>query len=416
MTLSIVIVNYNVRYFLEQCLRSIVPSAIGIVHEVIVVDNASTDGSREYLESRFQWVRFIWNRENRGFAVANNQGLAEARGQFILFLNPDTLLSEESLSSCIDHFRKNVKAGAIGIRMLDGSGRFLRESKRSFVTPMTAFYKLTGLARLFPRSPIFARYHQGHLDPLKNHQTEVLAGAFMMVRKSVLEKTGGFDERFFMYGEDIDLCYRIRQAGFENHYLSNPPIIHFKGESTSKHTLRYVRMFYGAMAIFARKHYGGWRAGFLTACIHVAIWLRALATVLLIPFRRHLMRFFRSIASLTTSVLDAATDGRGQILIAADTHQYQRIVNGIRSDAGSWIPGRIALEDRKHARTSKVDGIRNILRRMHARELIVSPPACTYTEFIGILDGIDIPCKFSISAVGSDSIISSGHASPVEES
>lgn len=238
----------------------------------------------------------------------------------------------------------------------------------------------------------------------------------MMVRKSVLDKTGGFDERFFMYGEDIDLCYRIRQAGYENHYLSNPPIIHFKGESTSKHTLKYVRMFYGAMAIFARKHYGSWRAGFFTACIHVAIWLRALATVLLIPFRRHLLRFFRSLSSLTTSVLDAGNDGRGQILIAAETHQYQRIVAGIRSDAGSWIPGRIALEDRKHARTSKVDGIRNILRRMHARELIVCPPACTYTEFIGILDGIDIPCRFSVSAVGTDSIISSGHATPVEES
>ncbi len=417
MTLSIVIVNYNVRYFLEQCLRSIVPSAIGIVHEVIVVDNASTDGSREYLEARFQWVRFIWNRENKGFAVANNQGLAESRGQFVLFLNPDTILSEECLSACIDHFRKHGKAGAIGIRMLDGSGKFLRESKRSFVTPLTAFYKLSGLSRLFPRSPVFARYHQGHLDPLKNHQTDVLAGAFMMVRRSVLDKTGGFDERFFMYGEDIDLCYRIREAGYENHYLSHPPIIHFKGESTSKHTLKYVRMFYGAMAIFAKKHYGGWRAGIFTACIHIAIWSRATATVILIPFRRHLMRFFRSLASLTTSVLDAHTDGRGQILIAAETHQYQRIVSGIKSDAGSWIPGRIALEDRKHqARTSKVEGIRNILKRMDARELIVCPPACTYAEIIGILDGIEIPCRFSICAVGSDGIISSGHASAVDES
>ena len=416
MTLSIVIVNYNVKYFVEQCLRSIVPSAVGIVHEVIVVDNASTDGSRAYLEPRFQWVRFIWNQQNRGFAVANNQALAEAKGQFVLFLNPDTIISEESLAACIDHFRKHVKAGAVGIRMLDGSGRFLRESKRSFVTPLTAFYKLSGLANLFPKSPVFARYHQGHLDPLKNHQTDVLAGAFMMVRRTVLEKTGGFDEQFFMYGEDIDLCYRIRKAGYENHYLSHPPIIHFKGESTSRHSLKYVRMFYGAMAIFAKKHYGGWKSGLFTASIHLAIWLRAIATVLVIPFRRHLSRFFKSLANLSTSILDTNADGRGQILIAADSIQYQRIVGGIKSDAGSWIPGRIALEDRKHARTSKVEGIRNILKRMHARELIICPPACSYAEIIGILDGIDTSCRFSISAVGSDSIVSSGQSGTVDES
>jgi hypothetical protein len=219
-----------------------------------------------------------------------------------------------------------------------------------------------------------------------------------------------------MYGEDIDLCYRIRQAGYENHYLSHPPIIHFKGESTSKHTLKYVRMFYGAMAIFAKKHYGGWRSGLFKTCIHFAIWTRAMASVLLIPFRRHVMRFLRSLASLSTSVLEPREEGRGQILIAADPLQYQRIVAGIKSDSGSWIPGRIAMEDRKHARTSKVDGIRNILKRMHARELIICPPACTYAEIIDILDGVEIPCRFSISAVGSDSIISSGQSGKVDES
>lgn len=415
MILSIVIVNYNVRYFLEQCLRSIVPSAIGIVHEVIVVDNASIDGSREYLESRFQWVKFIWNQENKGYAVANNQGLAISKGQFVLFLNPDTILSEDTLSTCLDHFRKNEKTGALGVRMIDGSGRFLRESKRSFITPMTAFYKLVGLAALFPKSPVFARYHLGHLDPHQKHQTDVLAGAFMMVRKSVLQKTGGFDEQFFMYGEDIDLSYRIRQAGFQNHYLPNPPIIHFKGESTRRHSLKYVRMFYGAMAIFARKHYGSWRAGFFTACIHLAIWLRAFVTLLLIPVRKHLIRTIKSLAGLTTSVKENLPEGRGQILIAADPLQYQRIVSGIKSDTDSWIPGRIALEDRKHAKTSKVEGIRNILKRMHAREIIVCPPACTYKEIISMLDGLELPCRLSISALGSDSIVSSGRSTPVEE-
>jgi GT2 family glycosyltransferase len=416
MILSIVIVNYNVRYFLEQCLRSIVPSTIGITHEVIVVDNASTDGSRDYLEPRFQWVNFIWNQENKGYAFANNQGLAVCKGQFVLFLNPDTILSEQSLSTCIDHFRDHGKAGALGIRMIDGYGRFLRESKRSFITPLTAFFKLVGLAALFPRSAVFARYHLGHLDPHQHHQTDVLAGAFMMVRMSVLQITGGFDEQFFMYGEDIDLSYRIRQAGFENHYLPKPPIIHFKGESTRRHSLKYVRMFYGAMAIFARKHYGSWRAGFFTACIHLAIWLRAFVTLLLIPIRRHLVRSFKSVAGLTTSVLEKVPEGRGQILIAADPLQYQRIVSGIKSDKGSWIPGRIALEDRKHAKTSKVEGIRNILKRMDAREIIMCPPACSYSEIIQILDGLELPCRLSISALGSDSIVSSGLATSVEES
>jgi GT2 family glycosyltransferase len=416
MTLSIVIVNYNVRYFLEQCLRSIVPSSIGIAHEVIVVDNASTDGSREYLEPRFQWVKFIWNQENKGYAVANNQGLAVSKGQFVLFLNPDTILSEQGLSTCIEHFRKHVKAGALGVRMIDGSGRFLRESKRSFITPLTAFYKLVGLSAIFPRSSFFARYHLGHLDPHQHHQIDVLAGAFMMVRKSVLQKTGGFDEQFFMYGEDIDLSYRIRKAGFENHYLPNPSIIHFKGESTRRHSLKYVQMFYGAMAIFARKHYGSWRAGFFTACIHLAIWMRAFVTLLLIPLRRHLVKVLKSLAGLTTSVLEQKQEGRGQILIAADPLQYQRIVSGIKSDKGSWIPGRIALEDRKQSKTSKADGIRNILKRMDAREIIVCPPACTYSEIIQILDGLELPCRFSISALGSDSIVSSGLSTSVEES
>lgn len=416
MILSIIIVNYNVRFFLEQCVRSIIPSAIGLEYEIIVVDNASTDGSREYLEQRFQWVKFIWNTENRGFAAANNQGLALSKGTFVLFLNPDTLISEQCLSSCIKHFRQHPKAGALGIRMLDGSGRFLRESKRSFITPLTAFYKLVGLASLFPHSPVFARYHLGHLDALKNHLTDVLAGAFMMVRRTVLDKTGGFDEQFFMYGEDIDLSYRIRQAGFENHYLSGPPIIHFKGESTRRDSLKYVQLFYGAMAIFARKHYGSWRAGIFTACIHMAIWLRAFLTVLVLPFRRFVHRFFRSLFGLSTSVLEDSSVGRGQILIAADLHQYQSVVSGIRSDGDGWIPGRIALEDRKHAKTSKVNGILNILKRMQVRELIICPPACSYAETIGILDGSELACRISICAVGSDSIVTSGHAALVAES
>lgn len=280
MRVSIIIVNYNVRYFLEQCLHSVHEATRGIESEVIVVDNASTDGSRAWLEPLFPSVRFIWNPANLGFAKANNQALALASGDNILFLNPDTILPEDAIRRCLDFLDAHPKAGALGVRMLDGTGRYLPESKRAFPGPMTSLYKLSGLSALFPRSRVFARYHLGHLDPMKDHEVDVLAGAFMFVRRSVLDKTGGFDEQFFMYGEDIDLSYRIQQAGHVNHYLSSPTILHFKGESTRKGSLNYVRMFYNAMGIFVHKHYGGVRAGFFRFFLTIAIWVRAVLSAI----------------------------------------------------------------------------------------------------------------------------------------
>jgi GT2 family glycosyltransferase len=273
--LSVIIVNYNVKYFAEQCLCAVRKASAGLQVQVLLVDNASADGSKSYLEPRFPWVRFQWNRENLGFAKANNQALAEATGQYVLFLNPDTIIPEDCFRQCLEYLEKNPEMGALGVRMLDAGGRFLRESRRGFPDPFTAMYKLTGLATLFSTSRIFARYHMGHLDPLKVHETDVLAGAFMMVRREVIEKTGGFDEDYFMYGEDIDLSYRIRKAGWKNVYYPHCPILHFKGESTRKGSLNYVKMFYGAMAVFARKHYGDWRAGVFSSSIQIAILFRA---------------------------------------------------------------------------------------------------------------------------------------------
>jgi GT2 family glycosyltransferase len=278
--LSVVIVNYNVKYFLEQCLYSVQKSAAGIDVEIIVLDNQSTDGSLEYLRPRFPEVNFIENDMNLGFARACNKGLNYARGEYVLFLNPDTLLAENTLEVCLHFFQFQKDAGAIGVKMLDGSGRFLKESKRSFPSPMTSFYKLFGLARIFPKSKIFNRYYAGHLDKNKNHEVDVLAGAFMMIRKEVLEKIGGFDENFFMYGEDIDLSYRIQKNGYKNYYLAETEIIHFKGESTRRGSLNYVRMFYTAMSIFVKKHYGGTKAGLFNAALHIAIWIRALIAAL----------------------------------------------------------------------------------------------------------------------------------------
>lgn len=223
--------------------------------EVIVADNHSSDGSRAYLENRFPQVRFNWLNHNEGFGKANNQMLEQASGEYVLFLNPDTIVPEDCFEKCITYFKEAENAGALGVKMLDGSGCFLKESKRSFPSPQSAFYKLSGLAALFPASRHFAKYYAGHLSPDENNEVEVLAGAFMLISRQVLEKVKGFDEDFFMYGEDIDLSYRVRQCGFKNYYFAGTSIIHFKGESTQRYSAAYNRHFYGAMKLYVKKHY-----------------------------------------------------------------------------------------------------------------------------------------------------------------
>ncbi|MDZ4795807.1 MAG: glycosyltransferase [Bacteroidota bacterium] len=275
MQLSVIIVNYNVKHFLEQCLCSVQEAFVGMEAELIVVDNNSTDQSIEYLVPKFPAVHFIANKENSGFAKGCNMGLKQAKGQYILFLNPDTIVPEDCFRQCISFFTTHPDAGAVGIKMLDGSGHFLKESKRAFPSPMTSLFKLFGLSKLFPHSKTFSKYHLGHLDENESNEVDVLAGAFMMIKKEVLEKVGSFDETFFMYGEDVDLSYRIQKAGYKNYYFAGSSIIHFKGESTRKGSMNYVRMFYMAMSIFVRKHYGGSRAGIFNFLIHLAIWFRA---------------------------------------------------------------------------------------------------------------------------------------------
>jgi N-acetylglucosaminyl-diphospho-decaprenol L-rhamnosyltransferase len=264
MILSVVIVSYNVKFFLEQCLSSLSKAAetlslSGRKTEVFVVDNASSDGTVDFLQPLFPSFHFIRNSENIGFAKANNQVLPHCKGEFVLFLNPDTILSEDSLSLCVDCISNHPKAGSLGPRMIDGSGNFLRESKRGFPSPAASFYKMTGIARLFPHSKTFSAYYAGHIDEKTPHPVPVLSGAFMLIRKTVLDEVGGFDERFFMYAEDIDLSYRISQAGYVNYYFPGTTIIHFKGESTRK-DFRYIFLFYKAMHLFITKHFTGARS------------------------------------------------------------------------------------------------------------------------------------------------------------
>jgi len=257
MKLAVVIVNYNVRHFLEQALLSVRKAARAISCEVWVVDNNSVDDSVAMVRHKFPEVNLIDNTQNLGFSTANNQAIRASSGDYILLLNPDTLIEEDTLEKCIRFMDEHPDAGGLGVRMIDGSGKFLPESKRGFPSPWTAFCKTFGLSRLFPHSRTFNHYHLGYLDEYATHDVEVLAGAFMMLRRSVLQQIGLLDEAFFMYGEDIDLSYRIRQAGYRNYYFPDTTIIHYKGESTKKGSLNYVRVFYQAMIIFARTHFKG---------------------------------------------------------------------------------------------------------------------------------------------------------------
>jgi GT2 family glycosyltransferase len=255
MQLSIIIVNYNVKYFLEHCLLSVVKACKNIDAEILVVDNNSTDGSKAYLSPKFPMVQFFWNIDNPGFGKANNSVLDKTKGDYVLFLNPDTIVPEDCFTNCIAFFEKNTDCGALGVRMIDGAGNFLKESKRSLPSATAGFYKMTGLADLFPTSKIFASYYAGHVAESANAKVDVLAGAFMMLSKKAIDITQGFDESFFMYGEDIDLSYRIQKAGLNNYYVGDTTIIHFKGESTKKLSPNYVTHFYGAMNRFVNKHY-----------------------------------------------------------------------------------------------------------------------------------------------------------------
>ena len=290
MILSVVIVSYNVKFFLEQCLSSLKKAIDGCpltngLTEVIIVDNASSDGSLDFLIPLFPSFHFIQNNQNTGFAKANNQVLSQCSGEFILFLNPDTILSEDSLEKCLSFFKSAQDAGALGLHMIDGAGNYLKESKRGFPSPWASFFKVSGMVRLFPRSKLFSGYYMGHLHEASPHAVDVLSGAFMMIKKTVLNITGGFDEQFFMYAEDIDLSFRITQAGFQNYYLSHTTIIHFKGESTGK-DFHHVKLFYNAMELFMKKYFNETLSSFQFHLLTGGIRLRRTIAFLESPFKK----------------------------------------------------------------------------------------------------------------------------------
>lgn len=278
--LSVIIVNYNVKFFLEQALLSVQQASRQLSVEIFVVDNHSSDGSAEMLREKFPDVKTILNDTNVGFSAANNQAIRLSTGRYVLLLNPDTLVSEDTFDRCHAFMEAHPKAGGLGVKMIDGSGAYLPESKRGFPGPFTAFCKTFGLSGLFPKSALFNNYYLGNLDPGQTHAIDVLSGAFMWLRREALDKSGLLDESFFMYGEDIDLSWRIKEAGYDNYYFPETTIIHYKGESTKKGSLNYVRVFYQAMIIFANKHFSGRQAGLFVLMLQGAIYFRAFLTLL----------------------------------------------------------------------------------------------------------------------------------------
>ncbi|MFO8067350.1 MAG: glycosyltransferase [Bacteroidales bacterium] len=275
MDLSVIIVNYNVKYFLEQCLKSVFRASEGLNAEVFVVDNNSVDGSQDMVRKLFPHAHLIDNKENLGFSKANNQAIKMAKGRYVLLLNPDTVVEDDTFKKVVTFMDEHPDAGGLGVKMLDGSGKFLPESKRGLPTPATAFYKIFGLSALFPKSKTFGKYHLGYLDKEKTHRVEVLSGAFLLMRSEAIEKAGMLDEDFFMYGEDIDISYRIIKAGYNNYYYPGTRIIHYKGESTKKSSVNYVFVFYNAMIIFAGKHFSKKNAKLFSFFINLAIYFRA---------------------------------------------------------------------------------------------------------------------------------------------
>ena len=264
MKLSVVIVSYNVRDYLENCLQSVSSALEGIEGEVFVVDNHSDDDSVEAVRSQYPWVRLIENQENMGFSRANNIAIREARGEYVLLLNPDTIVEKSTLREVLRFMEEHPKAGGAGVMMHNADGSLAPESRRALPTPWVSCLKMLGFTK---------RYYMSHLPWDQPSRIEVISGAFCFLRKKALDEVGLLDEDFFMYGEDIDLSYRLMKGGWENWYLPYP-ITHFKGKSTQKSDYRYVHIFYKAMLIFFRKHYSHLSL-FYALPVKMAIYFRA---------------------------------------------------------------------------------------------------------------------------------------------
>jgi len=337
MKLSVVIVSYNVKYYLDQCIRSVLRAfdemqGEGMAAEIIVVDNHSADGSLQYLQQcypreRYPMVRFVASSRNLGFARANNIAIRQSNAEYVLLLNPDTIVGEHVLAKCIQFMDAHPDAGATGVRMLTADGKWAMESRRGLPTPMVSFFKMLGFCNRWPKHRVFGRYYMGYLPWDAPSRIEVVSGAFCMLRREALDKVGLLDEDFFMYGEDIDLSYRILKGGFHNYFLPLD-ILHYKGESTQKSSFRYVHVFYEAMLIFFRKHYSGMSL-LLSLPIKTAIYVRAsIALVkMLVERTKKSLGFFAPFPQ----------DESSYVLFCADEMSYEEILRQLSKKADEHI-------------------------------------------------------------------------------
>ena len=350
------------------------------------MDNNSSDGSKDFFAGKFPEVRFIWHDENIGFAKANNFALKQCTGEYVLFLNPDTILPEDCLEKSLSFLQAQTIQGALGVRMIDGAGNFLKESKRGFPSPSTSLFKLAGLAKLFPHSKKFARYYLGNLDEYQNHEIDVLAGAFMLITKKVLDIVGGFDEAFFMYGEDIDLSYRIQKAGYKNYYFADSTIIHFKGESTKKGSLNYVRMFHKAMILFVRKHYK--KVRLFNILMRIGIACNAVLSGITSIFKKI---FFVS-----------KRKKEKQTLIVANEAEFNSLLM-IMQKAGlvKMIVGRINNDP------SELNNLKAIIKKQAANELIFCTDSISFKNIIDAIQQIPNAAEFEFYTACGSTIISS---------
>jgi len=308
---SVVIVNYNVKDFLLQCLRSLQQSSVASDTEIIVVDNDSSDGSLEFLKPLFPDVTFIASKENIGFGRANNLGINIAKGEFILLLNPDTIVSENTLEKMAEYMRSHSEVGMCGCKVLNPDGTFQLACRRGYPTPWASFCKIFGLQSLFPNSKFFAQYNQTFRSTDETYYIDALIGAFMFARREALLQAKGFDPAFFMYGEDLDLCYRIQQNGWKVAYVPTTSIIHFKGESTRRSTLNEIKVFYQAMEIFAKKHFSA--SLFFLTFLRLGIWLRSILAYVN-RFKRALGILLLDVVSINSALVVATKIRFGEFL------------------------------------------------------------------------------------------------------
>ena len=405
MQVSIIIVNYNVKFFVEQCLYSVLKAVKNLSAEIIVFDNNSTDGSYSFLKDKFSTVKFIWNKNNEGFSRANNLAAKEATGDYILFLNPDTIIAEDAIEQCLLFYKNTLKAGALGIKMIDGNGRFLKESKRGYPTPLSAMFKFSGLSQIFSNSKLIANYYLGHLSPDTNNAVPILSGAFLMVKTTIFKMNHGFDEEFFMYGEDIDLSFRIEKAGYTNYYLSNSAIIHFKGESTKKDNQRYVKLFYGAMQKYLFKHFGKIKARFYSFIIHIAIKVKAMLNLI-----KNIIPVFNSINSQRV-LKPLAT------IIVGNEFDYSAVIELSKFAALPInITGRVNPElSPLQNCLGNINQLQTIIDELKIENIIFCINELSAKEIIELIQRIKFPINYCFHATGSTCVVGNSNKFGITE-